>query len=292
MGTRGPFAPRVLKGLENFSFFPFFFFFFYPLILTSFPLSPAYLPPEHWDILTSFYCPLFEWYQALCTCTYRAAKQWDPWVPVARACWQVGVIWTTGLIQQLLALLGTGCPSLTRPSAPSEALPPDALISKIAIQGSLAVGQNWLLDEQTSPLTRLRYSYRVICSDNYYGDSCSRLCKKRNDHFGHYVCQPDGSLSCLPGWTGEYCEQRKQPSSHLPGGGSPEQAQWHLVVCSLPPLESGLGGPLTGPQKQLGMLRTGLDSALSLLSVPPHHARSTNTPLLHWILLPCAIISL
>uniref|UniRef100_A0A8C0CLQ1 Delta-like protein n=4 Tax=Balaenoptera TaxID=9766 RepID=A0A8C0CLQ1_BALMU len=88
-----------------------------------------------------------------------------------------------------------------------EALPPDALISKIAIQGSLAVGQNWLLDEQTSPLTRLRYSYRVICSDNYYGDSCSRLCKKRNDHFGHYVCQPDGSLSCLPGWTGEYCEQ-------------------------------------------------------------------------------------
>uniref|UniRef100_A0A2I3S045 Delta-like protein n=2 Tax=Pan TaxID=9596 RepID=A0A2I3S045_PANTR len=88
-----------------------------------------------------------------------------------------------------------------------EALPPDALISKIAIQGSLAVGQNWLLDEQTSTLTRLRYSYRVICSDNYYGDNCSRLCKKRNDHFGHYVCQPDGNLSCLPGWTGEYCQQ-------------------------------------------------------------------------------------
>lgn len=96
-------------------------------------------------------------------------------------------------------------------------MPPNALISKITIQGSLAVGQNWLLDEQTGPLpTRLRYSYRVICSDNYYGDSCSRLCKKRNDHFGHYVCQPDGSLSCLPGWTGEYCEQRKQPSSLLP----------------------------------------------------------------------------
>lgn len=118
-------------------------------------------------------------------------------------------------------ILGTGCPSLTWPSAPSEALPPDALISKIAIQGSLAVGKNWLLDEQTSPPTRLRYSYRVICSDNYYGDSCSRLCKKRNDHFGHYVCQPDGSLSCLPGWTGEYCEERKQPSSCLPGSGSP-----------------------------------------------------------------------
>lgn len=106
-------------------------------------------------------------------------------------------------------------PFLTWPSAPSEALPPDALISKITIQGSLPVGQNWLPEEQTSTLTRLRYSYRVICSDNYYGDSCSRLCKKRNDHFGHYVCQPDGSLSCLPGWTGEYCEQRKQPDLHF-----------------------------------------------------------------------------
>lgn len=88
-----------------------------------------------------------------------------------------------------------------------EALPPDALISKISIQGSLPVGENWLPEEQTSTLTKLRYSYRVICSDNYYGESCSRLCKKRNDHFGHYVCQSDGSLSCLPGWTGEYCEQ-------------------------------------------------------------------------------------
>lgn len=103
-----------------------------------------------------------------------------------------------------------GLAPLTCPSALPEALPPDALISKIIIQGSLTVGQNWLLDEQRSTLTKLRYSYRVICSDHYYGDNCSRLCKKRNDHFGHYVCQPDGSLSCLPGWTGEYCELRKQ----------------------------------------------------------------------------------
>ncbi|XP_042543839.1 delta-like protein 4 [Dipodomys spectabilis] len=92
-----------------------------------------------------------------------------------------------------------------RPEAP----PPDSLISQISIQRSLTVGQNWLRDEQTStlPLTKLSYSYRVICSDNYYGENCSRLCKKRNDRFGHYVCQPDGSLSCLPGWTGEYCDQ-------------------------------------------------------------------------------------
>ncbi|XP_004712776.1 delta-like protein 4 [Echinops telfairi] len=88
-----------------------------------------------------------------------------------------------------------------------EALPADALISRVTIQKSLPVGEKWWPDQQTSLLTRLRYSYRVICSDNYYGDNCSRLCKKRNDHFGHYVCQPDGNLSCLPGWTGTYCDQ-------------------------------------------------------------------------------------
>lgn len=90
-----------------------------------------------------------------------------------------------------------------------ETSPGNSLISQIIIQGSLAVGKIWRTDEQNDTLTRLSYSYRVICSDNYYGESCSRLCKKRDDHFGHYECQPDGSLSCLPGWTGKYCDQRK-----------------------------------------------------------------------------------
>lgn len=88
-----------------------------------------------------------------------------------------------------------------------ETSPGNSLISQIIIQGSLAVGKNWKPDEQNDTFTRLRYAYRVVCSDNYYGDSCSRLCKKRDDHFGHYECQPDGSLSCLPGWTGKYCDQ-------------------------------------------------------------------------------------
>lgn len=79
----------------------------------------------------------------------------------------------------------------------------------MAIQRSLAVGEDWSQDVQKGPLTQLRYSYRVVCSENYYGDSCSRLCKRRDDRFGHYVCEADGSLACLPGWTGEYCTERK-----------------------------------------------------------------------------------
>ncbi|XP_030070145.1 delta-like protein 4 [Microcaecilia unicolor] len=78
-------------------------------------------------------------------------------------------------------------------------------ISQFAIQRSLAVGEEWSQDVQTGSQTQLRYSYRVICSEHYYGDSCTRLCKARDDTFGHYICEPDGTLTCLPGWTGEYC---------------------------------------------------------------------------------------
>lgn len=81
----------------------------------------------------------------------------------------------------------------------------------MSIQRSLSVGENWSQDVQSGPLTQLRYSYRVVCSENYYGESCSRLCKRRDDRFGHYVCEADGTLACLPGWTGEYCTERKCP---------------------------------------------------------------------------------
>lgn len=62
-------APKnpLFPNLESESFPSFNFFF---SILTSFPLSPPYLPPQPWDILTSVYCTLFECYQAPCTCTH------------------------------------------------------------------------------------------------------------------------------------------------------------------------------------------------------------------------------
>jgi len=89
----------------------------------------------------------------------------------------------------------------------------------MSIQRSLSVGEDWSQDVQSSPLTQLRYSYRVVCSENYYGESCSRLCKRRDDRFGHYVCETDGSLACLPGWSGEYCTERKRCFGLLRAGG-------------------------------------------------------------------------
>ncbi|XP_052327438.1 delta-like protein 4 [Oncorhynchus keta] len=96
--------------------------------------------------------------------------------------------------------------------SPSTDLPvdtsnPEMLISFFAIQRQLGVGAAWSLDVQSVRQTELRYSYRFICNDNYYGESCSKICTPRDDRFGHYTCDRDGQLSCLPGWKGEYCEE-------------------------------------------------------------------------------------
>ncbi|RMC00357.1 hypothetical protein DUI87_22965 [Hirundo rustica rustica] len=92
--------------------------------------------------------------------------------------------------------------------------PEEWLISQVSIQRSLSVGEDWSQDVHQGPLTQLRYSYRVVCSENYYGESCSRLCKRRDDRFGHYVCAADGSLACLPGWAGEYCTDHLNYCTH------------------------------------------------------------------------------
>lgn len=85
----------------------------------------------------------------------------------------------------------------------------DLLISLFAIRSQLAVGTDWAEDALTVKQTELRYSYRFICNESYYGESCSKKCTPRDDRFGHYTCNWDGQLSCLPGWKGKYCEERK-----------------------------------------------------------------------------------
>lgn len=97
----------------------------------------------------------------------------------------------------------------------SESNNPDLLISLFAIRSQLAVGTDWAQDALTAKQTELRYSYRFICNESYYGESCSKKCTPRDDRFGHYTCNRDGQLSCLPGWKGKYCEERKQPWKFL-----------------------------------------------------------------------------
>lgn len=79
------------------------------------------------------------------------------------------------------------------------------LITRLATQRWLDVSQYWTQDIHKTNHTAFSYAIRVRCLDNYYGESCEKLCRPRNDKFGHYTCSPTGDKVCLRGWTGEYC---------------------------------------------------------------------------------------
>ncbi|XP_031565278.1 delta-like protein 1 isoform X2 [Actinia tenebrosa] len=57
---------------------------------------------------------------------------------------------------------------------------------------------------------KLNLSYRFICAPNNFGANCSKACTPRNDQFGHFTCDANGNIVCLPGWGGhpsdKYCE--------------------------------------------------------------------------------------
>ncbi|KFM63294.1 Neurogenic locus protein delta, partial [Stegodyphus mimosarum] len=79
------------------------------------------------------------------------------------------------------------------------------LITRLATQRWLDVSQYWTQDMHKTNHTQFSYAIRVRCMDNYYGESCEKLCRPRNDKFGHYTCSPTGDKVCLRGWSGEYC---------------------------------------------------------------------------------------
>ncbi|KAK3092618.1 hypothetical protein FSP39_005038 [Pinctada imbricata] len=98
-------------------------------------------------------------------------------------------------------------------NGPTQGTPRD-LISRMADQRSLLVGQPWKnFTHTTAGQTQLEYAYRVICDEYYYGPGCSNFCKPRDDQFGHYNCDENGNKICNDGWTGEYCDQ----AACLPG---------------------------------------------------------------------------
>uniref|UniRef100_A0A667X2Z5 Delta-like protein n=1 Tax=Myripristis murdjan TaxID=586833 RepID=A0A667X2Z5_9TELE len=85
---------------------------------------------------------------------------------------------------------------------------PERLISRITTQRHLTVGEEWSNDLQTAGRTELRYSYRFLCDEHYYGEGCSVFCRPRDDAFGHFTCGERGEIICNAGWKGHgrYCD--------------------------------------------------------------------------------------
>ncbi|XP_048342763.1 delta-like protein 1 [Sphaerodactylus townsendi] len=82
---------------------------------------------------------------------------------------------------------------------------PERLISRLATQRHLTVGEEWSQDLHSSGRTDLKYSYRFVCDEHYYGEGCSVFCRPRDDAFGHFTCGERGEKVCNPGWKGQYC---------------------------------------------------------------------------------------
>lgn len=82
------------------------------------------------------------------------------------------------------------------------------LIEQVVVKKqSLLPGPQWHNVSHIGTVANITFSYRVICQQNYYGDSCSKLCVPRDDRYGHYTCNRNGTKVCLPGWSGGYCSE-------------------------------------------------------------------------------------
>ncbi|XP_062392535.1 delta-like protein A [Sardina pilchardus] len=84
---------------------------------------------------------------------------------------------------------------------------PERIISTMATQRHLTVGDDWSQDLHSGGRTELRYSYRFVCDEHYYGDGCSVFCRPRDDAFGHFTCGERGEIICDAGWKGQYCTE-------------------------------------------------------------------------------------
>ncbi|GIY15713.1 delta-like protein 4 [Caerostris extrusa] len=82
------------------------------------------------------------------------------------------------------------------------------LVDQFIVQRELNVNTAWTEDTLLTNRSRLQIKYRVICKPNYYGTKCEKLCRDRDDNFGHFFCAENGDKVCMPGWGGDdYCSK-------------------------------------------------------------------------------------
>lgn len=80
------------------------------------------------------------------------------------------------------------------------------LIDQTTHQGVILPNKTWESHSYNGPTATIEYKLRVVCDTYYYGQTCTKLCKPRNDKFGHYKCDKRGNKICRAGWRGELCD--------------------------------------------------------------------------------------
>ncbi|KAG8013459.1 Protein jagged-2, partial [Nibea albiflora] len=77
----------------------------------------------------------------------------------------------------------------------------ELLIERSIHKGMINPGEEKQTEEYKSSIARLEYTIRVRCDEHYYGSKCNKVCRPRDDYFGHYVCDQFGNRECMEGWT-------------------------------------------------------------------------------------------
>ncbi|XP_043912735.1 protein jagged-1 [Protopterus annectens] len=84
---------------------------------------------------------------------------------------------------------------------------PDNVIEKSSYSGMINPSQQWQTLRHNGGVAHYEYQIRVICDENYYGFGCNKLCRPRDDFFGHYTCDQNGNKTCMDGWMGLDCNR-------------------------------------------------------------------------------------
>lgn len=82
----------------------------------------------------------------------------------------------------------------------------DELIEEATYSGLILPTAEWYTLNFVGNVARITYRVRVHCAVNYYNSTCTKLCRPRNDQFGHYNCDRNGDKECIPGWKGDNCD--------------------------------------------------------------------------------------
>ncbi|XP_055496224.1 protein jagged-2b isoform X2 [Leucoraja erinacea] len=81
------------------------------------------------------------------------------------------------------------------------------LIERCAQTGMINPGGSWMTFQHNGAVSHFEYSIRVRCEDHYYGTGCKKLCRPRDDFFGHSLCDQNGNKICMEGWMGDECKK-------------------------------------------------------------------------------------
>uniref|UniRef100_A0AAY4ED70 Delta-like protein n=1 Tax=Denticeps clupeoides TaxID=299321 RepID=A0AAY4ED70_9TELE len=80
------------------------------------------------------------------------------------------------------------------------------LIEKALHSGMINPNHSWQKMTHNGNVAQFEYQIRVTCNEHYYGFSCNKYCRPRDDFIGHFTCDHNGNKTCMVGWAGVECK--------------------------------------------------------------------------------------